>query len=98
MTIVRLRGLVIEYNTSSMNNSVILKLLITSSKARIYTKHLFPRETQLVILSDTLGNGHSFNARQMAVQQQRLLGLASSTSNQESERLLWMLASTKGTG
>jgi hypothetical protein len=87
--IVRLRDLVIECSTSGMNNSVILKLLITSSKVSIHTKHLFLRETQLVILNDTLGN---------AVQQQRRLGSASSTSNQESERLSWMSASTEGTG
>jgi hypothetical protein len=61
--IVRLRDLVIECNTSGMNNGVVLKLLITSSKASIHTKHLFLRETQLAIPSDTLGNGHGFNAR-----------------------------------
>jgi hypothetical protein len=77
---VSLRDLVIECNTSGMNNGVILKLLVTSSKASIHTKHLFPRETQLVIPSDTLGHGHDFNARQMAMQLQRLLGPASNTS------------------
>jgi hypothetical protein len=92
--IVRLRDLVIECNTSGMKNGVVLKLLITSLKASIYTKHLFLRETQLAILSDTLGNGHGFNARQMAM----LLGSATSTSSQESGRLSWMSASTEGTG
>jgi hypothetical protein len=94
----RLQALVIECNTSGMNNGVILKLLITSPKASIRTKHLFPRETQLVIPSDTIVNSQGFNARQMAMQQQRLLDLASNTSRQESERLSWMSASTDGTG
>jgi hypothetical protein len=78
--IVGLQNLVIECNTSSMNNGAILKLLITSPKASIHTKHLFPRETQLVIPSDTIVNGQSFNARQMAMQQKRILSSASSTS------------------
>lgn len=67
----------IEYNTSGINNSVVLKLLITSSKVSIHTKHLFLRETQLAIPSDLLGNGYSFNVRQMAM----LLGSASSTTS-----------------
>jgi hypothetical protein len=78
--ILSLRDLVIECNTSGMNNGAILKLLITSPKASIHTKHLFLRETQLVIPSDTIVNGQCFNARQMAMQQQRLLGPASNTS------------------
>jgi hypothetical protein len=73
--IVRLQNLMIECNTSGIKYGVVLKLLITSSRASIHTKHLFPRETQLAIPSDTLGNGHGFNARQMAM----LLGSATNT-------------------
>jgi hypothetical protein len=92
-----LRDLVFECNTAGANSSVILKLLITSPKASIHTKHLFPRDKQLVIPNDTLNNGQGFNARQMAMQQQRLLGSASSTSSQESGRLSWMSSSNEGT-
>ena len=80
-----------------MKNGVVLKLLITSSKASIHTKHLFPRDKQLVIPNDTLNNGQVFNARQMAMQQQRLLGSASSTSSQDSGRLSWLSSSNEGT-
>jgi hypothetical protein len=48
----RLQNLVIECKTTGMNNGVILKLVITSPKASIHTKRLFPRDTQLVIPSD----------------------------------------------
>jgi hypothetical protein len=92
-----LRDLVIECNTSGANGGVILKLIITSPKASIHTKHLFPKDKQLVIPSETLGNGQGFNARQMAMQQQRLLGSASSTSSQDSGRLSWMSNSNEGT-
>ncbi len=92
-----LRDLVVESNTAAANTGVILKLLITSPKASIHTKHLFPRDKQLVIPNETLSNGQAFNSRQMAMQQQRLLGSASSTSSQESGRLSWMSSSNEGT-
>jgi hypothetical protein len=92
-----LRDLVVECNTAGVNSGVILKLLVTSPKASIHTKHLFPRDKQLVIPSDASGNGQGFNARQMAMQQQRMLGSASSTSSQESGRLSWMSSSNEGT-
>lgn len=92
-----LRDLVVECNTCGTNSGVILKLLITSPRASIHTKHLFPRDKQLVIPNEALGNGQGFNARQMAMQQQRLLGSASSTSSQGSGRLSWMSSSNEGT-
>lgn len=95
--ILSLRNLVVEYNTSGANGGVILKLLVTSPKASIHTKHLFPRDKQLIIPSETLGNGQGFNARQMAMQQRRLLGSASSTSSQDSGMLSWMSNSNEGT-
>jgi len=92
-----LRDLVVECNTTDATSGAILKLLITSPKASIHTKHLFPRDKQLVIPTETLGNGQAFNAKQMAMQQQRLLGSASSTSSQDSGMLSWTSSSNEGT-
>lgn len=92
-----LRDLAVECNTTGTNSGVTLKLLITSPKASIHTKHLFPRDKQLVIPNETLGNCQAFNARQMAMQQQRLLKSASSTSSQDSGRLSWTSSSNEGT-
>lgn len=83
-----LTNLVFELNnmfSSSLGaarGGVIFKLLVTSPKASLHVKHVFPRDKQLVVTSERVGNGGGFNASQMAMEQQRLLGSASSFSSQ----------------
>jgi|SRR5450432_3444807 hypothetical protein len=93
----KLQELVFECNTVEANGGCILKLLVTSPKMSMHVKHVFPREMHLVLPNEILGNGQSFNARQMAMQQQRLLGSASSASSQGSGRLSWISSSNEGT-